>query len=140
MRAIYSLVILGVIAALVGGCILLEDEPKQDPIVGKWRDANTVGDCDDNKMEIDQFLEGKATFHFMVGPSCYWYDYDVYVRHKRYQEYEISFEYDNDCGEQDGEDSCVVDPGDFEFDCDLVDDELDCKDTQTDVVYNWEDD
>ncbi len=139
MRAIYSLVISGVIAALVGGCVLLQDEPKLDPIVGKWRNNNANGNCNDNRMEIDEFLKGRATFHFPVGTTCYWYKYDVWVTPK-HNDYEIEFDYDDDCGEQDGDDGCSVKPDDFEYDCDLDDEELDCKDVETDIESDWKED
>ncbi|MEM9455113.1 MAG: hypothetical protein AAGF11_13110 [Myxococcota bacterium] len=105
-------VLLSILCGL-GGCMAQDDD--SDPIVGSWRSADRIGG-EYNEMEIDEDLEGEATIFYYQEGQFFYAEFDVTIDPEGGDDYEIEFECIDGCGSLD-----------FQTDCELDDDELECR-------------
>lgn len=108
----------------LGAC----DSPEPNPIIGSWVSADRVAG-EYNELEIDSDLEGEATIHFYFADEAYFADFDVVAEPQGGGEYELEFECQGGCGELD-----------FDAECELRNDELECEGDNgwEDYEFKWE--
>jgi len=153
MRTIKNIWVSGLIAltgiaflVVLSACQPEDEEP--EPIIGDWQsteelECNGYGSYSDrNKLEIDDDLEGEATIYAAHWNSdeddveCSVIEYEVEVEvDKKGKEYTLKLECDE---ENDSMYDCS--DLDFELECELDDDEMECDGDELfgDYEFEWE--
>ncbi len=122
-KVVQGALVIGTLAVLVtaSGCT--------DAIIGDWEAKDSFSSSERNDMTIDDDDTGKATIFFSYGGDNYKADFDIEWESLGDDEYDLEMECDGNCSELD-----------FTMECDLKDEDMDCKgeDMWENYDFEWE--